>query len=182
MIALARWMGWLVMPQTRVSALALHGGVHLLRGLPQFRSFIDDLGLKPVNSFREGLFAGGRGSVQRGSWFPQGLVRDVAGDLALSDDLLGPGFSVIGMGANPADKLPPSTARAWSDAGGTFVEVRPRGRAPNREASEDLDNALVPGAAPVDWCVVLRPDRTVLHDGPLADAATVVHESLALLR
>jgi 3-(3-hydroxy-phenyl)propionate hydroxylase len=182
MIALARWMGRLVMPQTRAHALALHGGMHLLRGLPQFRSLIDELGIKPVNSFREGLFAGGRGAVRRGSWFPQGLIRDVAGGLALSDDLLGPGFSVVGMGANPAQKLPQSTARAWSDAGGTFVEVRPRGCAPNREASEDLDNALVPGAAPFGWCVVLRPDRTVLHDGPLADAATVVHESLALLR
>ncbi len=182
MIALARWMGWLVMPQSRVRALALHGGMHLLRGLPQFRSFIGELGIKPVNSYREGLFAGGRGALQRGSWFPQGLVRDVAGGLALSDDLLGPGFSVVGMGANPADTLPPSATRAWSDAGGSFVEVRPRGRAPNREASEDLDNTLVPGAAPFGWCVVLRPDRTVLHDGPLGDAATVVSESLALLR
>ena len=117
----------------------------------------------------------------RGAWFPQGLVRHVGGGLALSDDVLGPGFTLVGLGVNPVAKVSPAIARAWTDAGGSFVEVRPRGLAPSREATEDLDNTLVPGAAPFGWCVVLRPDRTVLHDGPSAEAATVVRESLAIL-
>ena len=72
-------------------------------------------------------------------------------------------------------------AGAWADAGGSFVEVRPRGLAPSREATEDLDNTLVPGAAPFGWCVVLRPDRTVLHDGPLEAVDALVRESLGIL-
>jgi 3-(3-hydroxy-phenyl)propionate hydroxylase len=181
MVALARWMGRLVMPQTRLHALAIHGGLHLLRGLPQVRSFIDELGIKPVNSYCEGFFVEGRGAIQRGSWFPQGLVRDVTGGLALSDDVLGSGFSIVGLGANPAATVSPVIARAWTDAGGSFVEVRPRGLAPSREATEDLDNTLVPGAAPFGWCVVLRPDRTVLHDGTAGAADALVRESLAFL-
>jgi 3-(3-hydroxy-phenyl)propionate hydroxylase len=44
-----------------------------------------------------------------------------------------------------------------------------------------MTDSLVPGAAPVGWVAVVRPDRTVLHDGPLAKAQAIVHESLALL-
>lgn len=181
MVALARWMGRLVMPQSRLRALALHGGLQLLRGLPQVRSLVDELGLKPVNSYAKGFFVEGRGALQRGSWFPQGLVRDATGQLALSDDVLGPGFSVVGLGANPTGSVSPAIARAWTDAGGRFVQVRPRGQAPSREGAEDLDNRLVPGAAPLGWGVVLRPDRTVLHDGPLGALDALVRESLAIL-
>jgi 3-(3-hydroxy-phenyl)propionate hydroxylase len=46
---------------------------------------------------------------------------------------------------------------------------------------EDMTDSLVPGAAPVGWVAVTRPDRTVLHDGPLANAEAIVRESLALL-
>jgi len=46
---------------------------------------------------------------------------------------------------------------------------------------EDMTETLVPGAAPVGWVAVVRPDRTVLHDGPLEELETVMRESLALL-
>jgi 3-(3-hydroxy-phenyl)propionate hydroxylase len=44
-----------------------------------------------------------------------------------------------------------------------------------------MTDTLVPGAAPVGWIAVVRPDRTVLHDGPLADVERVVRDSLALM-
>ncbi len=31
------------------------------------------------------------------------------------------------------------------------------------------------------WCLVVRPDRTVMHDGPLEEAERLVTESLTLL-
>ena len=46
---------------------------------------------------------------------------------------------------------------------------------------EDLDGAFLPGVAPMGWAAVLRPDRTILHDGPVADASRLVQESLDLL-
>ena len=39
----------------------------------------------------------------------------------------------------------------------------------------------MPGAAPFGWAAVVRPDRTVLHDGPAADVDRIVSESLALI-
>ncbi len=46
---------------------------------------------------------------------------------------------------------------------------------------EDMSDQLIPGAAPVGWIAVVRPDRTVLHDGPLEAVDDIVRESLAML-
>jgi 3-(3-hydroxy-phenyl)propionate hydroxylase len=40
---------------------------------------------------------------------------------------------------------------------------------------------FLPNAVPVDWVAVVRPDRTIVHDGPAAEADRIVRESLALL-
>jgi 3-(3-hydroxy-phenyl)propionate hydroxylase len=45
-----------------------------------------------------------------------------------------------------------------------------------------MTDALVPDAAPVGWVAVVRPDRTVMHDGPLEDLGMIVGESMTLLR
>ena len=60
MIDLARFMGHLIMPRSRIKACLVHGTVRALRLLPYFRGYFDDLGIKPKNRFREGLFAPGR--------------------------------------------------------------------------------------------------------------------------
>lgn len=180
MIALARFLGWLVTPRSRARAFMVHGAMKLLRTLPQFRSLFDELGVKPSNTYSEGLFVPGRGRVRHGSWFPQGFVRDGTGTLALSDDVLGPGFALVGLGADPRPFIRPETAREWARAGGTTVEVGPRGHAGAR-GHESLDDAIVPRAGPVGWCAVVRPDRTVLHDGPVAEADRLLRESLANL-
>jgi 3-(3-hydroxy-phenyl)propionate hydroxylase len=44
-----------------------------------------------------------------------------------------------------------------------------------------MTDALVPRAAPVGWVAVVRPDRTVLHDGPLAQLDRILHVALATL-
>jgi 3-(3-hydroxy-phenyl)propionate hydroxylase len=44
-----------------------------------------------------------------------------------------------------------------------------------------MSDQLVPGVAPVNWIAVVRPDRTVLHDGPLEALDDIVSESLAML-
>lgn len=182
MIALARFMGQLVMPKSRARALALHGSMLLLRKVPAVARFIDELGIKPQNAYPEGLFARGRGLARRGAWLPQGLVRTPAGTLALSDEALGPKLSLVGLGASPASTLSSEARRLWTRAGGHMVEISPRGLGARRPGSfEDLDNRLVPGAARDGWCVAVRPDRTVLHDGPAAEADRVVRESAALL-
>ena len=61
------------------------------------------------------------------------------------------------------------------------MHVSARGEAPGQAGHEDLEGRLVPGTAPHGWCVAVRPDRTVLHDGPVVDAERIVRESLRLL-
>jgi 3-(3-hydroxy-phenyl)propionate hydroxylase len=63
------------------------------------------------------------------------------------------------------------------------VHLRHRGQDGHPDRSwEDMTDTLVPKTAPVGWVAIVRPDRTVLHDGPAARLDGVVREALALLR
>lgn len=39
----------------------------------------------------------------------------------------------------------------------------------------------MPGVVRFGWAAVIRPDKTVLHEGPVADSTRLVLESLRLL-
>ena len=162
MIRLAKFMGQLVMPRDHVRAVVVHGSMALLRRIPPLRVHFEELGIKPKNAFTEGLFvAGGRGG-RRGAWFPQSGVRSGGGAVQLSDDLLGPKLSLVGLGVDPAHWLSEWSGRRWSKAGGRTVRLPDtRGRR--------------------GWCLAVRPDRTVMHDGPVEEAERLVRESLRLL-
>ena len=184
-INLARMMGALVMPRNRATALVVHGLMGLINRLPYTRALFEDLEIKPANAFRRGLFVPGRGGARlvRGAQLPQGLVRRAADTpCALSDEGLGHVLTLVGFGCDPQAHLSPQALAAWQAAGGRCIAVRHRGQAePGSDSWEDLTGCLVPGAAPVGWVAVVRPDRTVLHDGPLAQLAAIVEQSLGLL-
>lgn len=184
MIRLAKLMGQLVMPRGHVRAILVHGSMALLRRLPAVRGLFDELGIKPQNEFEEGLFVPGRERARRGAWLPQGLVRSPEGSVQWSDEALGPELALIGLGVDPGPWLSERIRRRWTRAGGRMVHVSPRGRrqaVPEAVSHEDLEGRLVPGAAPHGSCLVVRPDRTILHDGPVQDADRIVSESLGLL-
>ncbi|AXQ27729.1 bifunctional 3-(3-hydroxy-phenyl)propionate/3-hydroxycinnamic acid hydroxylase [Solimonas sp. K1W22B-7] len=183
MIGLAKLMGSLVMPRNSLVALLTHGSVRLLRLLPPLRRFLDDLGIKPKNRFAKGLFARGHRQLERGGQLPQGLVRNSRGDVVLSDTLLDGGPTLVGFGLHPRSTLNSAQRQAWEAAGGRFVQICHRSQVLHKGegAAEDLQGALLPGAAPFGWVAVVRPDRVVLHDGPAAEASRIVHESLVLL-
>jgi 3-(3-hydroxy-phenyl)propionate hydroxylase len=182
MIALARSMGRLVMPRSRTNALLVHGTMAFLRRLPVFHHFLEELGIKPTNTYPKGLFVRGRSRVRRGSWWPQGVVRSPAGERLLSDEALGADFALLGFGcAKPAQHLSNETRRQWSSVGGKVVCFASERDASRSDAYVDIGRALVRGAALHDWCVMVRPDRTVLHDGPLAEVDRIVREGLRVL-
>ncbi|MDM4769164.1 bifunctional 3-(3-hydroxy-phenyl)propionate/3-hydroxycinnamic acid hydroxylase [Solimonas sp. SE-A11] len=184
MIGLAKLMGRMVMPRNALVAILTHGTVRLIRLLPPLRRLLDDLGIKPKNRFDKGLFARGGGRLPRGGQLPQGWVRDAQGRIRLSDDLLGDGPVLLGFGLHPHHQLDEQRCRAWTAAGGRMLQICHRSQSLHRgdDAAEDLTGALLPGAAPFGWLVVLRPDRVVLHDGPADEAARLVDESLVLLQ
>jgi 3-(3-hydroxy-phenyl)propionate hydroxylase len=184
MIRLAKFMGQLVMPRSRLRAVLVHGALALSRRIAVMRGLFDELGMKPQHAFEQGLFVPGGSRLQRGAWLPQALVRSSSGSVDLSDEALGPELSLVGLGVDPRRCLSERSRRRWFSAGGRTVCVLPRGRRPraaNAMMHEDLDGRLVPATAPYGWCLVVRPDRTVLHDGPSHEADRIVQESLKLL-
>jgi 3-(3-hydroxy-phenyl)propionate hydroxylase len=183
MIRLAKFMGQLVMPSSHAKAILVHGTMAVLRRIPKLRNLFDELGVKPQNAFTKGLFLSGGERVRRGAWLPQSRVRPAEGSIELSDEALGPALALVGLGVDVRPMLAERSLSVWSRAGGRTVHLLPHGQpATSGVASyEDLQGRIVPGAAPYGWCVVVRPDRTILHDGPAEDAERLVRESLELL-
>ena len=183
MIRLAKLMGQLVMPRSHLRAALIHGALALSRRVAMIRGLFDELGMKPQNAFTKGLLVPG-GTGRRGAWLPQALVRSLSGGVEWSDEALGSELALVGLGVDPDQYLSEPSRRRWVHAGGRMIHVAPRGRRPqpgNATAHEDLEGRLVPQAAPYGWCLVVRPDRTVLHDGPAQDANRILQESLKLL-
>jgi 3-(3-hydroxy-phenyl)propionate hydroxylase len=186
MINLAKFMGKLVMPRSGVVALLTHGLMRLSRLVPRLRAQFEELQIKPKNAFRRGLFVKGRSSTKlvRGAVIAQGWVRGSDGTTRLSDDALGQGLALIGFGVDAAAALEPATAAAFARAGGGVVQIAHRGQRlhlAQRDSWEDLEGIFLPGLVPLGWVAVVRPDKTIIHDGPATDANRIVRESLALL-
>ncbi|TPE58568.1 bifunctional 3-(3-hydroxy-phenyl)propionate/3-hydroxycinnamic acid hydroxylase [Sandaracinobacter neustonicus] len=184
MIGLAKFMGGLVMPRSALQAIAAHGLMRGLRGVPMLRRFLDELGVKPQNRFRDGLFVKGRGGglLVRGAQIPQGWVRLQTGALVRSDEALGSSFCLVGFGVDPGTMLPPDLRRLWSARGYGLVHFCHAGRpCAGPGTFEDVDGTLTPKAAPIGWAAIVRPDRVVLVDGPANTAAELVDAALNLL-
>jgi 3-(3-hydroxy-phenyl)propionate hydroxylase len=184
-IQMALWMGRLVMPRNQLAAFGVHGLMTVLQAIPFTRPWFQELKFKPSNSFRRGLFQPGRSRTRllRGGPLPQGLVRRRTDEPCIpSDDVFGQSLVLVGFGCDPFPLLSPDAACAWAVAGGRVVHLRHRGQDGDPAHSwEDMTDALVPGTAPVGWVAVVRPDRTVLHDGPAARVEDVLWEALSQL-
>ena len=188
MISLAKFMGRLVMPRNAAVAVLVHGVMRLMRMIPPLRRLAEDQGVKPKNAFKKGLFKPARrgepSRLQRGACLPQGWLRAADGRHVLSDEALGAQLTLIGFGLDAAAHLSPATQAAWQAAGGHAVQIVAKSQALHRSARafEDVSHSLIGQCAPYGWIAVLRPDHTVLHDGPVEDAERIVTEALHLLK
>jgi 3-(3-hydroxy-phenyl)propionate hydroxylase len=186
-IALARFLGALVMPNSRLRAFLIHGLMSAARLVPAGRALFEDLKIKPQNAFDEGLFVRERGTRRLGAGhaFPQGWVRLADGRAVLSDDALGQGMALIGFGVDPAAALDPDLQARWRAAGGDTWQWCQRAQsqhlAPPERRLETLDNTLLPRQVPLGWVAIVRPDRCVMAEGPVARVAELVRQSLACL-
>ncbi|RZL00751.1 MAG: bifunctional 3-(3-hydroxy-phenyl)propionate/3-hydroxycinnamic acid hydroxylase [Rubrivivax sp.] len=187
MIGMAKLMGRLVMPSNQWLAFATHGLMVSLNKIAPLRRHFEELEVKPKNIFRRGLMVVGACSahVKRGALFPQGWIRQGLQERAvLSDQAIGDHLVMIGLGVDPMADLDPTHISQWHDAGGKFIQIDPRGCQVNgslTERWEDLTGTLVPLAAPPGWVVVVRPDRTVMHDGSAKDVKRLIAQTLAVL-
>jgi 3-(3-hydroxy-phenyl)propionate hydroxylase len=192
MIDLARFMGRLVMPRSRLRSLGTSACVRVASCVPVLREYIEDLKIKPKNRFQRGLFVRPRwprrrsGAVQlaAGDSFPQVWLGGPAGQGRWSDDVLGVGISLVGFGVDP-DAYLGDGRDAWRAAGGTLTQLCHRGqrlhRGKGEHVWEDISGALIPEMAPMGWAAIVRPDRTVMHHGPMTEVPRLVRETLYLL-
>ncbi|HEX5357165.1 MAG TPA: bifunctional 3-(3-hydroxy-phenyl)propionate/3-hydroxycinnamic acid hydroxylase [Aquabacterium sp.] len=187
MIQLAQWMGRLVMPGNAVQAWLTHGLMKTMSAIPRLRNLFENLEIKPANRFKTGCFTPGKtcAGLIRGGQLPQGWVRSLTDrEHILSDDALGQGLMLVGFGVDPAASLPQAVRQKWRQAGGQFMRIAPRGQ-PAHQASvptwEDLDNSFGSHKVPSGWVAVVRPDRVIMADGPLASAMQLAQQSLAML-
>lgn len=186
MIDFARVMGRLVMPRSAAAATLVHGGMCLIRLVGPLRRHFERMDGKPSPRFRRGLFmpARGRAGRLRGRLLPQGLVATAEAGTVASDEILGRDLCLIGLGVDPAATLDPALAVAFRQAGGRIVRIMPRGcRAGSAGAAqvEDLTGVFLPGLGGRGRVIMVRPDRTILHDGPAVEADRLVRETLSLL-
>ncbi|MCP5170331.1 MAG: bifunctional 3-(3-hydroxy-phenyl)propionate/3-hydroxycinnamic acid hydroxylase [Hahellaceae bacterium] len=188
MIDLARAMGLLIKPNTRLAALATANLVKGLRQVPLVRDLFNDLKIKPKNRFQQGLFVARSklSRLDRGNHLPQVLLRQSGQEGLWSDDVLGDKMTLMGFGVNPEALVSPTQLKKWKAAGGTLVQIAHRGQTPGANTTcplwEDLTGALVPELAPVGWLAVVRPDRVIMHDAPATEADRMVVEALNLLK
>ena len=180
MVQLAERMGRLIMPRTPLMAFLTHGFIRLIRLIPPLRALIDEQKIKPRQRFSKGLFVRGSASagIRRGEPLRQCVVQAAAGAPGLSDDLLGPGFALVGLGVDPAPHLDAETTAALHAAGGRTVHLGDRN---GSAAYRDGDGTLINSATRKGWAALVRPDRIVFHDGPVAESARIVREGLARL-
>lgn len=186
MIRMAQLMGKLVMPRNAAIAFCTHGLLRLARSIPPVRRYFDELRIKPKNRFASGLFIRGRSALGRirGATLPQGYVRRRDGDIRLSDDALDNKLALIGFGVDPYPLLDAHLLQQFMAAGGQVLQIAYRGQRPTtgtQRCWEDLTGVFLPGLASAGWSAVVRPDRTILHDGPIAQVNRLVRESLQLL-
>ncbi|WP_321964833.1 bifunctional 3-(3-hydroxy-phenyl)propionate/3-hydroxycinnamic acid hydroxylase [Paraburkholderia sp. J7] len=186
MIRLAKLMGRLVMPVNGAVALCTHGVMRLARFIPKARLYFEEMHIKPANACRRGLFVKGRteSRLVRGAVVPQGWVRDAAGTQCLSDDALGYRLVLAGFGIDAGAALDAATKARFYAAGGTVMNISYRGQQLGARACawEDLHGAFFPRVVPSGWVAVIRPDKTIMNDGPATDVNRIVQESLTLLQ
>ncbi len=187
MIDLAKNMGRLVMPRNHATAFVVHGLMRVANTVPRLKRLFEDLEMKPVNRFKAGCFVrpGGGARLRRGQQMPQVWLKPFAGgEVRLSDDVLGMGFAMVGFGVDPSGTLSPADVQAWLASGGQFVQIDPRGNMARTTAQrpwEDLTGGLMPAVVPVGWVAIVRPDKVVMHDGPVADATALLQQAWPLV-
>jgi 3-(3-hydroxy-phenyl)propionate hydroxylase len=183
MIALARFMGAMVMPSNRLVAFVNHGTMRLLKSFP----FFTELGMKPLPQFKTGLFASRRRGLAlcNGALVPQVWVRGGDGRIVLSDDALGNSLALVGFGCNPSGTLSPAARARFEAAGGRFVQIAARGQHASvpggGEVWEDLAGTLMPGRVQRGWVAVVRPDKVVMANAPEGETDALVAAALGLL-
>lgn len=152
MLKLARRMGAMMMPRTRIHELlvmalfAVAGRCNALRRAMEIRGE----SITPVYQERRE-----KPGIRAGHY----LIQPRINEERLLDDLLGLNFSLLSFDRSPRECLSPEEFAAWQRRGATFVQIRPE--AETAEAYRAFDKWL---GGCRNRLLIVRPDRFVQED------------------
>ena len=159
-------MGAVMMTRNRARAWARDLAFVAGGRLPGVRGFFREMRFKPRARYRAGFVVGpldGRGPV--GSMLVQPRVLDAEGRFFWLDDLIGPGFGLLGIDLPPA-ALVGLVSPIWDRLGATRILVGLGDKIPGRSAEisvTDADGLLADQLGDLHGRFVLvRPDRFIV--------------------
>ena len=124
-------------------------------------------------------------SRARGYPFPQRPVTLADGRVVPLDDVLGPGFALVGYACNPADALDLDLLARFTELGGRLVQVAPSHPDSGidlagcvRDHTEALQKWFTDHAMQV---ALVRPDRYLFGGGTAAQVPALMQQLLAML-
>ncbi len=165
-------MGHVFLARSPALALARDWLFRLLDRVPRTRRFLRGFEFKPAPCVERGLILGGARSssgASEGSYFPQPRVLTAAGFRVRLDELLGPGFAVVGLDCDPRAAV--GEAAPWSALGARFVRILSQGTGEGADGVDETGRLAAwfrgRGAA----VAIVRPDRVVYGASSAAGAA-----------
>jgi len=170
-LRLALRLGHLMTPRSRLQASLVPWLVRSLIRAPTLRRYLREAGPKPAPRYPRGCFVRGRGFAGHLMVQP-GMARGAGGRAPL-DELLGPGFALLGFGFDPRRVLPRDERCFWGRRRARLLEVLPRDsrRSCNEACIRDVDAGLEGWLGSLhERLVVVRPDRYVALDCRLQEA------------
>jgi 3-(3-hydroxy-phenyl)propionate hydroxylase len=179
MTQLALRMGRVMMPRSRVAALAMQTFFRALALYPAARAYFAEMKYKPKPRFHRGFLLPQPSAPKAsllGRLFPQALVMTGAG-VALLDDVLGDGFALVAPPGTPAKTLSHSPAGAETTLKLRAVAILDKedagAVAPPAIAARDFRGELARLlAGQPAGLYLLRPDRYVAAFFPLPEIAS----------
>lgn len=190
MIRLALQMGSVMAPRTFLSAWAVQNAFRVLGLFPVAQAYVSQMKYKPKPRFLDGFLVPPerrRSQTLVGSLFPQPFVETREGEEVLLDDVLGNGFSLLALTAQPGLAFASTTKPIWSHLGVRRVALLPLGT-PWSDTSEitlvrERNHALLALRAKyANSVLLLRPDHYVMACIPVAEIAQRSDLIEALLR
>lgn len=183
MINLAKLMGHMVMPQNKLSAIAVHGVMKSLCSLPKVGSFFTDLKVKPQNKFTNGLFHKQykKQIFGTGGQLDQIVLTGHQGNHILSDIQFADHFVVLGFGVDPHLYMGQKIQQQWQELGGKiFAVTAPYISVFGEHWLTDIEMRWM-SRLDQPWIVIIRPDRIIMHEGEVKNLQKMLKSSLKLI-